>query len=297
MLWSPKSSSVPGKGGDNSPLLGWKIRGFHSDITSTGVKPPGTFPEGLFGRAGRTSSLLVPSEPVPARDRADIEKSHCGVENCKLVTAVALAPGVATLHRGDAEGSCPGQACRQDGCQAVPTGSCRWKRARRRAGGQGQPSAHASPTTHSAGHPREGNNHPFQQRQREGVTCRDRATVPRVPLCRVALENWGEEQPWCWQHTAQSNPRMPAVCNSASPCRESCFLSPALAPVPSGKLPPAPLPQFPQHPGTGRDAEGRGCAAMGGAQPHVPAASCNTRCKFGKRPCGMGPGGREQGFV
>lgn len=49
-------------------------------------------------------------------------------------------------------GSCPGRARRQDGCPAVPTGSCLWKRARQRAGGQGQAALRASPATHSAGH-------------------------------------------------------------------------------------------------------------------------------------------------
>lgn len=144
------------------------------------------------------------TEPVRTPRR---KKTHRRAENCKLMTAPA--PGVATLRRGDpaAQGStgpAPAEPARQDSCQAVPTGSCLWKRARRRAGGQGQPAARASPTTHSAGRrpPPRGNNRPFHQ-CRGGSGCGGgchlrgqsqgpQGAPPRTPpQCRAALQKQG----------------------------------------------------------------------------------------------------------
>ena len=164
------------------------------------MKLLGTSPEGLFSRAGRTGSPHVSSEPAPAparlcfRDGAGVEtqekKPPLGSElqthdNRGTGTGPGCCNPAQRRSGGPGEhGSCPGRACRQDGCQAVPTGSCLWKRARRRAGGQGQPAARASPTTHSAGRrpPPGGTIAPFTSAEAGGgVTCGDGATVPRVP--------------------------------------------------------------------------------------------------------------------
>lgn len=173
-----------------------------------------------------------------------------------------LQPCTEVTRQPRGAGSCPGRARRRDSCQAVPTGSCLWKRARQRAGGQGQAALRASPATHSAGHwpPPGGTIAPFTSAKVR--QCHLWGQGHRPQGARAGVQSSSKTA-----HPAKSNPRLQAERGTAGPCQESCLLSPALAPGPSGKLPPAPLPQFPQLAEIAGHGQGVGC--QGGPQPLV----------------------------
>lgn len=98
---TPRAPVCPGS---HTQLQGGKPGAFRADTSLLqGVTPLGASPEGLFGTLAENRLLAHPLLCFLAQKPR--RKSHAGAENCKVMTAVA--PRVATLHRGDpvAQGS------------------------------------------------------------------------------------------------------------------------------------------------------------------------------------------------
>lgn len=116
-------------------------------------------------------------------------------------------------------------------------------------------------------------------------------TKPQSPGCTAGVKYSSKSQP---EIPSKEQPSPAGRVRQCQPMPRILFTLPALALAPSA-------PCCLSFPGTQELAGmlgtlGMGWATMGGAQPRTLGASCNTQHKpvwLGKRPCGVGPGGRQ----